>query len=646
MSKKSKRKAKLWWKTYEPYFRYIVVGLPLLIYINSLFNQFAVDDTIVILDNEFTKQGIQGISNILSEDTFLGFFRDESKSRMVSGGRYRPLSLVLFAIEYQIVGENPFLYHLTNIVLYTVLCWLIFLSIPLLLKGSVSVKYRLLISFLITLIFAAHPVHTEVVANIKGRDEIMALLFCLWAFYLQERSHFKSVILRSVGVGLVYLLGLLSKENAITFILVIPLIYYQLHKIPLKQALKRSIPFFAAAAVFLIIRSMVIGNDVSGVSAELMNNPFLRWDGSQYVPFSISEKMALITHSFFQYIRLFLVPFPITHDYYPRHIDATSFTNIGSILGLVLGTGMAIYAFINFRSKPIFSFGLLFFGITISLVVNILFPIGTIMSERFLFMPSLGLSLILGYVLHLGLLHPKWKSIIPWIFGILIAIWSTKTVIRNYDWKNNYTLFSKDIRISKNSAKLNNALGGEIIAQALKSGDDQINEQEFRRAVTHLNKAVDIHPTYKNAHLLLGNAHYHLDEFETAIRHYRRALAIDANYPDALNNLAITLREAGKQSGEERGDLQMAITYLKESEQLNSEDYETLRLLGVAYGMSQNHDNAVKYFTLALNIRPEDAQANFNLGLAYLNAGNAVQAEQYIKKAESLNPNIGQQNAN
>ena len=644
MAKKTKTK-KVWWNAYEAYYKYVILALPILIYASSALNQFAVDDTIVILDNEFTKQGIKGVPNILSEDTFLGFFKDESKSRIVSGGRYRPLSLVLFAIEYQIIGENPFLYHLINIILYALLGWLIYLCLPKWFNGLISKKQMVFFSFLISVLYIVHPIHTEAVANIKGRDEIMALLFCLWAYYIYERNSSNS-LMKSILTGFVFFLGLLSKENAFTFVVIIPLIYWQLQKHSIKDALFRSIPFIIPGLIFLIIRSIIIGNDVSGVSSELMNNPFLKWNGNQYLPFAPSEKLALIANTFFQYIRLYIIPHPLTHDYYPKHIDATSFANIGSVIGLLLAAGMAAYAILKFKTNRIISFGLLFFGITISLVINLIFPIGTIMSERFLFMPSLGLSIVLGYLTFKGFQHSKLKSIMPWLFGIVVLLWSIKTITRNTDWKNNYILFSKDIRISKNSAKLNNALGGEIITQALKADDAEFRNEEIRRAITYLEKATELHPTYRNAFLLLGNAKYHLSEYGTAIAYYRRALSLDANYSDALNNLAVALRDAGKEAGEKKGNLQQALTFLKESEQLNNQDYETLRLLGVAYGMSQNHDNAIKYFTLALNIRPDEAQALFNLGLAYMNAGNTVQGESYINKAKSLNPNIGQQNAN
>ncbi len=645
MAKKivSKRLSK--WYNYAHLYRYVIIILPVLVYLNTLTLGYAVDDSIVITENEFTKQGIKGIGKILCEDTFLGFFKDENKSKIVSGGRYRPMSLVLFAIEYQIAGLSPLLGHLVNILLYVVLGWLIYSSMQIWFSNQFTKKELVVFSFVVTLIYLVHPLHTEAVANIKGRDEIMAILFSLFAFYLQQKGK-QSPWLKSIHCSVVFFLALMSKENAITFIVIIPLIYWILQNKPITQALSLTIPYLIATIGFLVIRTMILGMDLSSVSSELMNNPFLKWNGQQYIPFEPMEKLSLIANTLFQYIKLFVFPHPLTHDYYPKHIDATSFSNIGSILGLVLAmlipTGIILWQ----KKKPIITFSLLFFIISLSLVINILFPIGTIMSERFMFMPSLGLSILAGHFIIKGIKNKTWSASMPWIFGALILLFSIKTIWRNFDWKDNYTLFTHDIKISKNSAKLNNAVGGEIIAQALTEKDENIRNNSIQEAIGYLEHAIKIHPTYKNAYLLLGNARFHLGAYEASIQHYRYALILDPGYQDAKNNLAVSLREAGKESGEKRGNINQAIAYLLESERLNNKDYETMRLLGVAYGVSQNHENAIKYFTLARNIRPDNADALYNLGSAYYNAGNTIEGENYINQAKAIDPNVGNRNAN
>ncbi|MBK8806067.1 MAG: hypothetical protein IPO21_05220 [Bacteroidales bacterium] len=152
-----------------------------IIYGNTLRNEYALDDAIVITQNDFTKEGFSGIGKHLSNESFTGFFKEEKK--LVSGGRYRPLSFITFSLEYEFFGENPHVSHFINIVLYILLSLLIFKILLLLFKEENQVWYKR-ISFWATMLFVFHPIHTEVVANIKGRDEILTFLGALAALYV------------------------------------------------------------------------------------------------------------------------------------------------------------------------------------------------------------------------------------------------------------------------------------------------------------------------------------------------------------------------------------------------------------------------------------------------------------------------------
>ena len=96
----------------------LLFAFSFLLYANTLTHGFVQDDAIVITDNMFTSKGVDGIPGILSKDTFFGFFKVEGKENLVSGGRYRPLTLVLFALLYQLVGNNPFWFHLVTVLLF------------------------------------------------------------------------------------------------------------------------------------------------------------------------------------------------------------------------------------------------------------------------------------------------------------------------------------------------------------------------------------------------------------------------------------------------------------------------------------------------------------------------------------------------
>jgi len=106
-------------------------------------------------------------------------------------------------------------------------------------------------------------------------------------------------------------------------------------------------------------------------------------------------------------------------------------------------------------------------------------------------------------------------------------------------WKDNYTLFTTDIETSQNSAKLRNAVGGEMIAQSSKPENKNKEIEMLRTAQGHLQEAIKIHPNYKAAYLLLGNSSNYLKEYEQAIKYYNQVLTIDANDQNGFNNLGI-----------------------------------------------------------------------------------------------------------
>ena len=158
--------------------KWTLVIIVVLLNFNTLRNQYALDDAIVITKNQHVEKGLSGIPDILKNDTFQGFFG--SQQDLVAGGRYRPLSLITFAIEYQFFGLNPVVGHFINIVIYAIIVVLLLLVLRELIPNANNQWLK--IAWLTAFLFAIHPIHTEAVANIKGRDELMTLLFALLAW--------------------------------------------------------------------------------------------------------------------------------------------------------------------------------------------------------------------------------------------------------------------------------------------------------------------------------------------------------------------------------------------------------------------------------------------------------------------------------
>ena len=621
--------------------------LGFLLYANTIPHDYTQDDAIVIYDNEFTQKGIAGIPDILTHDTFRGFFKEEGKEKLVAGGRYRPFTLLMFAVEHQIAGSKPWLGHLINALLSGLTGGLIFLLIQLMLISYGKKEYATFIAISTAVLFISHPIHTEAVANIKGRDEIIAFLGSIAALYLTLRAYKETKRRLLPPALLLFFFALLSKENAITFVAIVPLVFFVFSEAKPKQILNYSLPFLAIALLFLFIRGAVIGWDFGDTPRELMNNPYLKLVNGNYVDFSTSERLATVFFSLGIYLKLLLLPHPLTHDYYPKHIDLMSWSDPLVILSLLLYIGIGLWSILAIVKKNHLAFAVLYFLITLSIVSNLVFPIGTHLSERFLFMPSLGFCMALSIIIYR--IFSKRKTNTPQqtffnapflIIATISLLFSAKTVDRNSAWKNNFTLFTTDVNTSKRSAKLRNAVGGELIAQAIKPENKLQKEKMIKDAIIHLNEAIQLHPTYKNAWLLLGNAHNYLEEYEKAISYYKDALDLDPNYEEAKNNLGITYRQAGRYYGEQKGDMQRSLQYLLQAYNARPNEYETLRLLGVAYGITGDQLKAIEFFTQAANLEPGTADAWWNLASAYYYNQQPDKAEEYQQKAIQIDPNI------
>lgn len=615
-----------------------------LLYANTLTHDYAQDDAIVITDNMFTQDGLSGIPGLLKYDTFYGFFKEEGKAQLVSGGRYRPLTPIMFAIELEVFGDKPWVGHLFNLVWFGLCVVLIYWVLGLLLINHPSAG---LISLLAAALFAAHPIHTEAVANIKGRDEIMALLLSLSALYAYIKSLDKGNLIYLLICSVSLFLGLMAKENAITFLVIIPLSGWffrdKLWNNPVLSILALLVP----VALFLWIRTEVLGQLFGGdAPRELMNNPFLKLENGNYVALSFSEKYATITYTLGKYIQLLVWPHPLTHDYYPRQIGILSWTHPGVIASLVIYAGAGIYALKTFLKKSIFSYSFFYFVITLSIVSNLVFPVGTNMSERFIFMPSLGFCLWLSWWFSTRIYSKDLRFTFYILSAIFLLGYSFKTIDRNMVWKDNATLFLTDVETSVNSAKLQNAAGGEHIRLSQEVEDDFEKGILLDEAIEHLERAIEIHPKYKNAFLLLGNAHYYKKNFETSIDRYQQALALDPSYRDAKENIGLAYRDAGRNAGENLGDLNSAIQYLTEALRYLPEDYEANRLMGVAMGISGNSSEAIRYFEKATELLPDNADAWYNLGTAYGAAGNTGEAQRAFDKAVQIDPDVMQKNRN
>ena len=346
-----------------------------LIYANTLKNQYALDDASAITANYVTQQGISGIPTIFTKHYRFGYWASP-------GTLYRPVPLAMFAIEWQISPDNPALYHFINVLFYAFTAFMMFWVLC-----KIMPKYSPILPFLATLIFITHPVHVEVIANIKSRDEILSFFFCLLAVYYLWKYFLKKEIKWLAVALLSYLIAMFSKENAITFLAVFPLLIYFFRKVSLKDNIMISGLFAVPAGIYLAIRFSILkeGKEL----APLLDN-FLSGEPDYFA------RLASTTMMTGKYLWTLVFPHPLGSDFGYNEIPLTDWGDWKVLLTLGIIAGAVYYTLKNFKKKDIIAFGILYFAITFSIFSNIILLIGSSFGDRFMYFPSLGFALIAG----------------------------------------------------------------------------------------------------------------------------------------------------------------------------------------------------------------------------------------------------------
>ncbi len=474
----------------------ILFAAAVLIYWRSTDYGYVLDDTLVIIDNKYVQEGFEGIRDIFTTESFQGYFGEQKF--LLQGARYRPLSIVTFAIENGLWGENTFLSHLINVLLYAFCCLLLFVVLKLLLPLDTSDRWYIGIPFIAALLYTLHPLHVETVANIKGRDELMAFILSfasLWAA-LKYCDTKKILYLALMSVSI--FLGLLAKENTITFLAVIPVSLFLFRKTSQKQLLIVTGILLLVIFLYLIMRVNIIGYLMSSGKEikDIMNNPF--------IDMSSSERYATVSYILGEYLCLNFFPHPLTHDYYPYHVPKMQWSQLGAIWPVIVHIALGIIAIWGIlKKKKIIPYCIIFYFATISIVCNLFINVGTFMNERFMFMSSVAVCLFLAYLI--SNLHGRGKTmrlLSYLLLGILVIGFSVRSWTRVPVWKDALSLNSAAVKVSKNSARSNSFMATALFNRAIEISDREEKIKMFKDAEVYALRAVDILPYYKNANIM------------------------------------------------------------------------------------------------------------------------------------------------
>lgn len=651
-----------------------IVILALMLYGRTIRYDYVLDDKIVMAQNSFVQQGFAGIPAIFSTHAFAGSAVARAANEQLSGGRYRPLSMAMFAVEYQLGGGSPALSHAINVLLYALLGAVLLFVLHGICADVAALHRRHPLGFLwgvvpvaVAVLFVLHPTHVEVVANIKSRDELLCLLCSLLALrsYLlalktsgQEAPSFQQQRKNLFASGMWMLCALFSKETAITFLAVLPLTgwflcgRFQTHAATrstanaenntennaevsgdtatVRKTLKlwlslfvALVPAVLAAAVFLTVRTAVLGVGVGSEAQELFGNPFLRA--------SSSERIATAVAVLGRYALYTLHPLTLSYDYSYNEIPIVGWMHWQTLISLAVHLALVAFALMGLRTRNVLAYCVLAYMATISIVSNLFVNLGSLFNERFLFMP--GLFALLGWVLVLLALvsHGRlvfWsneyesrspdedtqrhsRTLSPWlvygVLGLLCVVFAGRTVARTPAWTNEDTLVASDVRNTPNALRNVRMYAGMLMREARLVPDAALRLQYAREAEEQLKRILTIDSTYDDkVYFYLGQIQAMLyNNNPMAVYYYRRALEMK---PDDPVNKTFYAFNYGN-SFLLRKEYDSALAWYR-SAMPNGVEMATLYYnQGMALAGKEEYLEAIKSFQKALEYKPGDVAA-------------------------------------
>lgn len=603
-------------KNPEIFIKVFFILVILFLYGKTLTYNFALDDELFIINSPKVNAGIKGIGEAFTKgslDHFAG-----SNFQM-----YRPVQVTVFCIEQQFFGLNPKGFHFVNLVLYCLLSLVVYS-----LLGKLLPKLNIWYRAMIVLLFVVHPIHAEVVANIKSQDELLSALFNLSALaflfkYQADKTHFKYM----VYAVLCYLLGLFSKESSFAFVVIFPISLFLLHKDSIVESLKKSVPFFVAGIFFLICRQAVVSGAANNNETTPMENVLYAAKGWQQV---IGTKLEIG----FYYLKMMVCPHPMSWDYSFNQIPVMSVTDSIPIISLVCFLLIGLLVVIHFKKRPEIAFGLLFFVILSVPTASVFFPNGATFGDRFLFLPSFGFIVALVFLV-LWMLRNNSEDKAPAnnyvLFGAALVCLAAcfVTTARVPDWKNNYTLFKSGAAGSPNSSRTNMGLGSLYMDKAQASTDTKERMAYVDSAVAYLGKSIKIYPQNHTSSYKLGLIYTVLNKNEQAKKFYRQSIASNPSNVQALNNLG-TIYNTSNQ-------FDSAYYFYEKAYGLGNPNDMTLANISIAAFNKGLNDKAIFYAEESINKGMRNAKVYNVLYNAYLKAGNTEKAQQYKVLEEMSN---------
>ncbi len=510
-----------------------------------------------------------------------------------SAGFWFPLTWLSHIIDCQIFGLNPGGHHFSSLVIHAANTVLLFFLLK-------KISNSFFISLLSACIFAFHPLNVEPVAWSSSKKDLLSTFFFLLSMrvyltYSNQRSLKTYLILLAV-----FTMGLMAKSMIVTlpviFIFMDLLFFWKLKNVnntelnaqhvkrenfhsldkgKIKNLIIEKIPFFILSLILISVTFIAEKKYGALISTE------------EIPPLS---RIVNIFINYFQYLKMYIFPTGLSVHYPPNEVPSiVSVFNSIFIFFLI--------TFISFKNRyrhPYLLFGWAWYVITLIPVIGLVKIGSHSIADRYCYVPTIGLSLILSQVLYSlwpGLKDNKKGILLTSIILIpLIALSSTQL---SY-WKNDMTLFGHAVRVNDN-----NLLAHNNLAFAL------ANNGRPEDAVRHYNKALGLEKLRYEVYFNLGMAFQSMNNYEEAINNYKASLSINPDYLNAALNLGTVFFMLKKY--DEASECFMDVL------RINPNQAGAYNNLGAIMARQNNIEEAIKYFNMALRIDRHNVIALKNL---------------------------------
>lgn len=609
----------------------LIVVVTFIIYGNSIKNNYALDDNYVTATspqspNPRIQKGLKGIPEI-----FTSHYIESNQQSF----EYRPIVLTTFAIEYQFFGSNPHISHFINVSIYALTGIILFTILTMLFSG-----YHVLFSILITLLFVVHPIHTEVVNNLKSRDELLSFLFgiCALYFFLKRINEGK---LKHVFLAILFLLlALLSKKTAVLFFALIPLTLYFFTSIKIKKLLIYIALPIVAYMGFVVLKFILLKGTVNLREFAFFENPlFFETDFLRRIPFAI--------YTVGYYIKLLVFPHPLSSYYGYNTVPFADWSYVFVWVSLLFHLAIGIYALLKLPQKSIISYAIMVYLIGVFPFSNIYTPVVGIVGERFVYFASLGFCIALAYILFVIFKEDvensnkklkNMNSLFKTISVFLLVVYSIKTFSRNSVWKDALTLFRQDVSNFENSCNLNYILANALVSEINKTSNVDQKNKLINEAKFHYKKTTELMSegvkNYPEDYTTLNNlATIYVDIFQDATLaqpYFNQVIEINPNNKEGQYNFGYCY--------EKRNMPDSAIFWYEKMLTEKIKYFPAYQHLHELYYKNQEYEKAILCNKKAIELFPTKIELYINIGNSMMLKGDTLSGLTYFEDAAAIPP--------